>query len=391
MSLFYECNVCHKNFDPATLIWRCECGGTLKLKAFPISLPIEKIRSRPATMWRYKEALPFHENSDTWKLVTMGEGFTPIVPLEGVESNVLMKLDYLMPTLSFKDRGAAVLVAKAKELGVKKLIADSSGNAGTSIAAYANRVGIECHIYVPESTSTKKIKQIGMHGATVHTVPGNREDTAAAAKNALNEKGVFYASHVYNPYFYQGTKTYAFEIWEQMDGNIPDVVVVSVGHGTLLLGVYYGFKELLDLGLIDRIPRILAVQVEGCAPLALAFENGLEVATRVINKGTVAEGIAIADPPQSRQILAAVRETGGAIVSVPESVIDSAQSYLASRGFYVEPTAAVTFAGFSNYVRDCLQGSLPAKHKPLFTDNPFRPGYGRKVVISLAGAGLKAD
>lgn len=386
----YICSDCRKLYDPTTLVWRCECGGLLDLQAYTSSLSIEKIRMQSATMWRYIEAIPFQENAKAWKSVTMGEGFTPIVPLDGLESNVLLKLDYLMPTLSFKDRGAAVLVAKAKELGVTKLIADSSGNAGTSIAAYANRVGIECHIYVPESTSPKKIKQIVSHGATVYTVAGNREDTAEAAKRAVDEGHVFYASHVYNPYFYQGTKTYAFEVWEQLNGDIPDVVVVPVGNGTLLLGAYYGFKELLDLGLIDRMPRMLAIQAEGCAPLALAFENGLNEAEPVVNSGTVAEGISIANPPRGHQILAAVRETGGVIVTAPELEIDNARIFLANRGFYVEPTTAATFAGFSKYVEDCLQGNIPEKHR-LFKDNPFHAGSKEKVVIPLCGAGVKSD
>nr|WP_245837401.1 threonine synthase [Virgibacillus phasianinus] len=320
----------------------------------------------------------------------MGEGFTPIVPLDGTGSSIFVKLDYLMPTLSFKDRGAAVLVAKAKEIGVTKLVADSSGNAGTSIAAYANRAGIECHIYVPESTSPKKIQQIVRHGATVHTVPGSRENTAKAAQRAVNEDDVFYASHVYNPYFYQGTKTYAFEVFEQMKEEIPDVVVVPVGNGTLLLGVYYGFKELLDLGLINRMPRILAIQAEGCAPLALAFDNGLATARPVINEGTAAEGIAIANPPRSSQILAAVRETDGVIVTAPESLIDSTRDYLAKKGFYVEPTTAATFAGFFKYVESCIQGRALEKDR-LFKVDPFQPGSDRKVVIPLCGAGIKAD
>jgi threonine synthase len=116
----YTCNVCHKEYDPATLVWHCECGGLLDLQEFATQLPIEEIRKRPATLWRYIEALPFHENADSWKSATMGEGLTPLVSLGKEESNVFLKLEYLMPTLSFKDRGAAVLVAKAKELDVKK-------------------------------------------------------------------------------------------------------------------------------------------------------------------------------------------------------------------------------------------------------------------------------
>lgn len=388
MSLDYKCNVCSKTYDTYTLIWHCECGGLLNLEALPISFPIDKIRKRSGTMWRYLEALPFFEE-EIWKSVTLGEGFTPIVPLDGVGTNVLVKLDYLMPTFSFKDRGAVMLIAKAKELGVKMLIADSSGNAGASISAYASRAGIKCHIYVPENTSPKKINQIESSGATVHKIPGNREDTANAAKKAVEKEGAFYASHVYNPYFFQGTKTYAYEIWEQSLGNMPEVIVLSVGQGTLLLGVYNGFKDLFNLGLINKMPRIIAVQAERCAPLALAFKNDWTEAKPINNLGTVAEGMSIAAPLRSREILAAVRHTNGVIVTAPELAISSSQSYLSNKGFYVESTTAAVFAGFYDYVQDCLGNRLEKNIPSIFTEDPFGKKNKGKVVICLTGSGLK--
>ncbi|BCJ87252.1 threonine synthase [Effusibacillus dendaii] len=390
MDLQFECSDCGKKYDPKTFVWRCECGGLLDLEAFKIEFPIENIQQRSATLWRYKEALPFDPEYNAWQSITMGEGFTPLIQFRAESPGVLLKLDYIMPTLSFKDRGAAVLIAKAQELGATKVAADSSGNAGTSIAAYANRAGMACDIYVPESTSAKKIKQISAHGAKVHTIPGSREDTAAAAKSAVEKGDVFYASHVYNPFFYQGTKTYAFEIWEQLGGNVPEVLVIPVGNGTLVLGAYYGCKELLSLGLINRMPRFLAVQAEGCAPLAHAFESEKEVAEPVVNTGTEAEGIAIADPPRSRQILAAIRDTNGVIVTAPEKSIQSARLELAKQGFFVEPTTAATYAGFIEYVNHCLSGKMSSKHEPLFKSNPFASD-AEKVVIPLCGAGLKAD
>jgi threonine synthase len=224
-----------------------------------------------------------------------------------------------------------------------------------------------------------------MHGAKVCIVPGNREDTAKAAKEAVHNKEAFYASHVYNPFFYQGTKTYSYEIWEQ-SGEVPDVVVVPVGNGTLLLGAYYGFKELLDLGFIQKMPRILAIQAEGCSPIAQAYNTNQDVASPVVNTGTAAEGIAIADPPRSRQILAAVRETKGIVITAPESSIHDARMTLAKKGFYVEPTTAATYAGFVEYVKN--RGS---REVHLFSGDPFDSNYDVKVVIPLCGAGLKAD
>jgi threonine synthase len=319
----------------------------------------------------------------------MGEGFTPLLPLTPETPDTLLKAEYLMPTLSFKDRGAAVLIALARDLGVQRMIADSSGNAGTAIAAYAARAGIACDVYVPDSASPKKLRQIAAHGATVHAIPGSREDTATAAIAAVEREQVFYASHVYHPFFFQGTKTYAYELWEQL-GKAPDVLVLPVGNGTLLLGAYYGFKDLLRARLIERLPRILAVQAEGCAPLAQAFARGEAEATPIINTGTEAEGIAIAAPARSRQILAAVRETNGFIITVADAAIEAARAHLAGRGFYVEPTAAAPYAGMVEYSARYLGKAAPPDHQPLFSSNPLSGPTSERVVVPLCGAGLKA-
>ncbi len=385
------CSACGRAHDPTGLIWRCPCGGLLDLPEFNARFPLERIQSRPPTLWRYREALPFAPEYSGWQDITMGEGFTPLLPMTPAAPGILLKLEYQMPTLSFKDRGAAVLIAHARESGIKRLIADSSGNAGTAIAAYAARAGIAGDVYVPASASAKKLRQIAAHGAAVHAVPGSRENTAAAAIAAVEREQVFYASHVYNPFFFQGTKTYAYEIWEQLDGCAPDVLVLPVGNGTLLLGAYYGCKDLLRAGLIERLPRILAVQAEGCAPLAQAFARGDEVAAPVTNTGTAAEGIAIAAPARSRQILAAVRETRGLIIAVSDAAIEQARNDLARRGFYVEPTAAAPYAGLVEYCAHYLEGQAPPDHQPLFSSNPLAAPSHERVIIPLCGAGLKAD
>jgi threonine synthase len=227
---------------------------------------------------------------------------------------------------------------------------------------------MRCDIYVPEGTSAAKNRQIAAHGATVTMVPGSREDCAAAAARAADTAGVFYASHVHNPFFLQGTKTYAYEIWEQL-GGVPDTLVLPVGNGTLVLGAVQGLTDLLGAGLVDRLPRVIAVQAEQCAPLARAFTAGRDEADQVRAGSTLAEGIAIAAPARHRQILTAVRATAGAIVTVSEDAIRSARMRLAARGWYVESTAAVSLA---------VVDELP---------HLFR--LGETVVIPLCGAGLK--
>lgn len=373
MNIKYICCECGEKYDPNTLVFKCKCGGLLDLEKLDLKFSVKDISSNEWSLFRYLKALPFEDSFSSWKDVTMGEGLTPVVPLEKDNPNLLVKVDYLMPTLSFKDRGAVVVIAKAKELGIKKVIQDSSGNAGNSIAAYASRAGIECDIYVPEDTSPKKIKQISSHGATIHVVEGTREDTAKAALRAVERGEGFYASHVYNPFFYQGTKTYAYEIYEQLNGEMPEAVVIPVGNGTLLLGCYYGFMELLSSNLIKKLPKIIAVQAEGCSPIYKAFKKGTTHVDTIINTGTLAEGIAIAKPMRGKQILKAIKETDGEIILAPEDKIVESRNYLANKGFYVEPTTAATFAAFLDYYKE---NTLNLKGK---------------VIIPLCGAGLKKD
>ena len=366
----YLGSVSGKKYTPDSTIWRGEDEELLDLGPYHVEFPMEKIKSRPASLWRYLEALPFDPSDKCWQSITMGEGFTPLVELDSAHPNILAKVEFAMPTLSFKDRGAAVLVSKAKSLGATHLVQDSSGNAGTSIAAYAARAGLRCTILVPESTSPKKIKQIGGFGAELKVIPGTREATAAAAKEIACRDDVFYASHVYNPFFYQGTKTYAFEIWEQL-GKAPDTLVLPAGNGTLVLGCFYGFGELLAARLIERLPRFVAVQTAQCDPLTQAFTKGTSSVDAVSNSGTAAEGIAIAAPARGSQILNAVRATNGVVVSVSEETIEPSRRYLASRGFDVEPTSAVNW-------------SVLKQHSHLFSED-------ETIVIPLCGAGLKAS
>lgn len=372
MQFIYTCNQCGKIYNPDIQIFRCSCGGLLDIVKNDYRFSKSDILTSEWSIFRYLKSMPFNENFDIWKDITMGEGLSPLVMLDKEFPNVMVKMDYMMPTLSFKDRGAAVLISKAKELGVKKVIQDSSGNAGTSIAAYAVRAGIACDIYVPENTSAKKISQIAYHGAHVHLIEGSRENTAKAALEAVERGDGFYASHVYNPFFYEGTKTFVYEIFEQLDGIMPDALVIPTGNGTLLLGAYYGLRELIAMELIDKMPRIIAVQSENCAPIFKAFKNGLLNVESVANSGTIAEGIAIAEPQRGKQILEAIRATGGEVITAPENKIVETRKYLAKKGFYVEPTTAATFAAFFEYY------------------NKSDKTRNETFIIPFCGAGLKA-
>ncbi|WP_342512117.1 threonine synthase [Sporosarcina sp. FSL K6-1522] len=363
----YRCNDCEKEYTITPTLWRCACGGVFDLVKVAPTIDITAWNNYPNSLWRYVETMPFTKDSKTWEQVTMGEGQTPLIVLDPQEPNTYVKVEYMMPTLSFKDRGAAVLMTKAQELGVSKVIADSSGNAGTAIAAYAARCNIACDIYLSDETSPKKIAQVKAHGATIKQIHGTREDIAAAAQRAVEEENVFYASHVYNPYFYEGTKTYAYEIYEQLKGA-PDTLIIPVGNGTLLLGAYYGFNELLKNGLIEKMPKIVAIQATNCAPLANAYQAGDTSAQAVANSGTLAEGIAIAAPARSKQILEAVRNTNGTFMAIEEGEIVSARAELSAKGFYVEVTSAVNYAGYLKYSK----------------------GLEEKIVIPLCGAGIKS-
>jgi threonine synthase len=278
----------------------------------------------------------------------MNEGFTPLEEMMFDGRRGFVKIDYLFPTGSYKDRGATVLMSKMKEWGVFRVVEDSSGNAGSAMAAYCAKGGIGCEIYVPQTTSPEKTVQIRSYGATLRKVQGSRERTAEAAQKAASK--IPYASHCWNPFFLHGTKTLAFEIWEQMDWKVPDVVVLPVGHGTLFLGAYLGFKELRGAGMIKRIPRLVGVQSVLCAPLYRAFKKGWTEPRPIEKKDTFAEGIAIAEPVRGRQILEAVRRTEGEILVVTESEIRAAMKEMGRKGHFIEPTASATVAGLKKYL-----------------------------------------
>lgn len=338
------CTQCKTVYSANETRWRCDCGGMLDLNFKP-EFDIKKIKSRKPGMWRYREAIPIESDEH---IISLDEGFTPLVPFDFEGVRVWVKQDHLFPTGSYKDRGAAVLISKAKELGVREVVEDSSGNAGCAIAAYCAKADIRCQIYVPDSTSPGKTAQIQMYGAGLNLIPGSREDTSRAVLKAAEKQ--YYASHSWNPFFFHGTKTYAYEVVEQSGWQTPDTVVLPAGNGTLLLGAYIGFSELVEAGIIEKLPKLIAIQSQNCAPLAEAFEKGLTSNPAVDKKDTLAEGIAIADPVRGRQIVEAVKISGGMFITVSEEEIEQSLIQMCRQGAYIEPTSAATTAGVSKYL-----------------------------------------
>ena len=346
------------------------------------------------SLWRYREALPIPDDAD---IVTLGEGMTPLIPLDTAgDSGHYVKLDYLCPTGSYKDRGASVLLTHLKALGVKNVVEDSSGNAGAAIAAYSARAGMRCTIYCPASTSKGKLAQIAAYGAALELVEGNRMATTGAVKDAA--KDTCYASHNWHPFFLEGTKTLAFEIVEQLDGDAPAHVICPVGFGSIYLGLFIGFRELREAGVIKRIPRLLGVQSAACCPIynayrdmeqgegqALAPQNSARrdegqgsalrnkgIVSRMAQTGpTLAEGITAELPIRGQMILEAIRYTNGAFTAVDDADIQAGLETLAARGIYVEPTSAVVIKGYEKFRATGIIGA------------------GEATVSILTGIGLK--
>ena len=346
--------------------WRADSGHHLNLSPGP-GLRRRDIDTARRSVWRYRRAIAV----EVEHAVSLGEGWTPLIDGRWHRAPVHFKLEFMMPTGSFKDRGTTVMVSHLKSLGVTSVLEDSSGNAGASLAAYAAAAGLRCRILVPESASYPKITQIAACGADVVTIPGSRQDVADEAMR--QSAGLFYASHNWQPFFVEGTKTLAYEVWEQLDFRAPDNLVVPLGYGSNVLGAERGFGELVRNGEIARRPRLFGVQAAGCAPFAAAFHESVEHLVPTVVKPTMAEGIATPKPTRVAEVLRAVRETGGTVLAVEEGEIVEALRALARLGLYVEPTSAVAAAGLTRLLD---AGVIRAQES---------------TVLVLTGSGLKAS
>ena len=326
-----------------------DCGGLFEI-AYP-RLPEDGLRL-PLT------ALP------------LGQGGTPTIDFDWPDARrirLALKLEFLQPTGSFKDRGAAMLIAAWNDpgAGAGSFVEDSSGNAGASLAAYGAAAQLKAEVFVPADAAGGKLAQIAAVGANIHRVDGDRDAAADAAQRFAKERGIPYLSHNRSPYFSEGIKPAAEEIAEH---GLPDAIVLPVGNGSLLIGLHRGFQELLQLGRIERMPRLIAVQSESVSPVAAAWaeRNAAEP------QPTIADGIAVAKPPRLAQMLAALQESSGAAVAVPERAIASAHQTIRERGIYVEPTSAVPLAALPMLIE---QGIVT---------------QDEQVLVPLTGSGLKS-
>jgi threonine synthase len=346
------------SFDIDTPIWESPEGNLLDIHMEAL-FPIDKIRARPQSMWRYREAIPLTNDQH---ILSLNEGFTPLLNVSINGKTLIVKQEQLFSTGSYKDRGASVLMSKIKELGITEIVQDSSGNAGCAIAAYAAMAHIRCTLYVQSDTSESKLTQMRAYGAHLKLIDGSREDVALAALQAA--KHTYYASHSYNPFFVHGTKTFVYELCEQLGWKMPDSIVLPAGNGTLIIGCYIGLMDLLKAGIISKLPKIIAVQAANCAPLATVFRGESECRLTP----TLAEGIAIAQPIRGEQILECVLNSNGTFITVNEDEIIAAWKLCTQQGFYIEPTSAATIAGALQYTE----------------------GYSGTIATLFSGHGLKS-
>ena len=361
----YHCPTCSATYRADRALWRCACGGHLNL-APGQGLARSEIASGEASLWRYAAALALRGPPR----VTLGEGWTPLVPRDWLGAKVHFKLESQMPSGSFKDRGTALMINHLLDVGVGPVHEDSTGNAGASIATYAAVAGIPCCIYVPAAAPRTKLVQIAITGAVVRAIPGTREDVAKAALAAVGDS--FYASHNWQPFFIEGTKTLAFELWEQLGFRVPDNILVPTGYGSNILGLERGFDELEKSGEITARPRLFAVQAENYAAFAAAWSAGEHRFVPFAAQPTVADGIATSKPIRIAEVLSALRHSRGGVVAVAEEEIAPALAGLGRRGLFVEPTAATAGAALTRLLRD---GTITP---------------GQSTVVVLTGSGLKA-
>jgi threonine synthase len=345
--------------------WCSEQGRPLLITPLP-GIGRSEIDRGARSLWRYAAALPLAVSDP----VSLGEGCTPLVRRCWRGVSARFKLEWFAPTGSFKDRGASVMISILRQQGIDRVLEDSSGNGGAAVAAYAAAAGMRAKILVPAYTQPAKTVQMRAYGAELELVPGTRQNTAEEALRQAAQ--IFYASHNWQALFLQGTKTLAYELWEDLGFRAPDNVIIPLGAGSNVLGCDLGFGELLRHGEIERLPRLFGVQPANCAPIHAAYVAGGDELVSVETRPTIAEGTAITHPIRLKEVLQAIRRSAGATVAVSEEEIVAAVRELAGEGLYAEPTSAIAAAAMTKLVE---AGTV----KP-----------DQLTVILLTGSGLKA-
>ncbi|HEX8283548.1 MAG TPA: threonine synthase [Pyrinomonadaceae bacterium] len=344
-----ECAACGKTYEARRLHNLCaECGKPLLVRydlgAAAAKLTKESLKGRRADLWRYAEVLPVEREEN---IVSLGEGWTPLLRAERLGASLGLQRLYIKdesqnPTQSFKARGMSAAVSMAKELGARKLAVPSAGNAAGALAAYAARAGLEAHIFMPRDTPRANVVECEQTGAHVTLMEGLITDCGAEVARRKEAEGWFDVSTLKEPYRVEGKKTLGYELAEQMDWELPDVVVYPTGGGTGLVGMWKAFAEMEAMGWIgSKRPRMVTVQARGCAPIVRAFEEGLRFAPEFEDAATVASGLRVPKAVGDFLILDALRESGGTAVAVSDAELLAAVGEIgAAEGLFVAPEGA---------------------------------------------------
>lgn len=371
------CVKCGREFSPDEVAYTCsECGleGILDVKydydAIGRVLTRDSLAAtRDNSHWRYLPLIPVGRRES---LPSLRVGWTPLYDRSGLLGlrSLFIKDDSANPTASLKDRASSVAVARALGERATAVAAASTGNAGSSLAGFAASEGIPCFIFVPVDAPSPKVAQLLVYGATVFAVEGSYDDAFDLAAEAIERYGWYNRSCAINPYLVEGKKTVAFEICEQLDFRAPDRVFVPVGDGCIMSGVYKGFAEFAGLGLTDRVPELVGVQAEGCAPITRAFEGECELTP--CEACTIADSIAAGHPRNWRKATKGIRASGGSMMTVTDDEILQAMAALGREtGLFAEPAGATAYAGLRKWVRE------------------GRLGLEETIVVLMTGSGLK--
>jgi threonine synthase len=374
-----ECPACGATYDADVPQNLCRCGSPLlaryDLERLAAAGALADLAARPPSLWRYRELLPVRDDAH---VVSLGEGMTPLTPLPRLGADLgvprlLMKDEGLIPTGSFKARGAAVGVSRARELGIGAVAMPTNGNAGAAWSLYAARAGMRALVVMPRDAPDITRRECAAAGARLALVDGLIGDAGAIVARAVADGGWFDVSTLKEPYRLEGKKTMGLEIFEQLGGRVPDVIVYPTGGGVGLIGIHKALLELRGLGLLDgRLPRLVAAQAAGCAPIVRAFERGARTAEPFPDAHTVAFGINVASPLGATLVLDAIADTGGCAIAVTdEELLPEVGRTARLEGAFVCPEGAAGIAAI----------------RRLRTDGWI--GADDEVVLLNTGAGIK--
>ncbi len=357
-----ECSVCGDRHSPHELQTVCRsCGKSLlaryDLQAAKKALARDSLKDALPSLWKYSALLPIERREN---VVSLGERMTPLTPLPEFGNdlglkNLWMKDEGQLPTGSFKARGLDMAISKAKELGVKALCIPSAGNAAGALAAYAARAGMESYIYLPEDTPEINIKECVVCGAHVELVKGNISDAAKAmSERRKSNPGWFDVSTLKEPYRLEGKKTMGYELAEQLDWQLPDVIVYPTGGGTGLIGMWKAFDEMEQLGWIgSKRPKMVSAQSSGCAPIVKAYQEQKGVSQFWENAATLASGLRVPKAFADHLILDAIYKSGGAAVAVSdEEIVTTVHDIARREGLFICPEGAAAFAALRYLLKD---------------------------------------